>query len=162
MADMIDARPWSASLAALLVRSPSWTRIEPQSITGDPGPGLSATVHDPLWLLTRQRQFGEFAGEDAGTPLAVRVDADVAPMSRWQPGDWTATEPQLVLELPDEPLSVCVEREKSSGSVGLRVRAEAGAALLAALREANFDHSAGNLPSGCTDRYRARRGIASG
>ncbi|CAN5538888.1 hypothetical protein BH09ACT7_BH09ACT7_35340 [soil metagenome] len=145
MADMIAANPWTASLAALLVRAPSWTRLEPQSLTGDPGPGLAAAVYDPLWMLTRQRQFGEFAGEDAGTPLAVRVDAGIAPMTRWQPGDWTATEPQSARQLPDEPLSVCVEREPTIGQPGLRVRAEAGAALLAALREAGLDDSADDV-----------------
>ena len=40
---------------------------------GDPRPGLEARVHDPLWLLGRQWQLGEFEGEDAGTPLTVRV-----------------------------------------------------------------------------------------
>ena len=30
-------------------------------------------MHDPLWLLGRQWQLGEFEGEDAGTPLTVRV-----------------------------------------------------------------------------------------
>ena len=39
----------------------------------------SARVHDPLWMLARQWQFGEFKGEDTGSAvlakLARRVDA---------------------------------------------------------------------------------------
>jgi hypothetical protein len=30
-------------------------------------------VRDPLWLLTRQWQFGEFRGEDAASPLTARI-----------------------------------------------------------------------------------------
>ena len=36
---------------------------------------LSARVFDPLWLLTRQWQVGEFQGEDAGMPVLARVRA---------------------------------------------------------------------------------------
>src|SRR4029079_17220612 len=50
-------------------------RVEPISREGDPGRGLAAPVHDPLWGLARQRQFGELAGEDSGSPVqtALRV-----------------------------------------------------------------------------------------
>ena len=36
---------------------------------------VSARVFDPLWLLTRQWQVGEFQGEDAGMPVLARVRA---------------------------------------------------------------------------------------
>jgi hypothetical protein len=61
-------------LGALALEPPAWTRLEPQSVTGDPLPGLEARVHDPLWLLGRQWQVGEFQGEDAGSPLGVRAE----------------------------------------------------------------------------------------
>lgn len=60
-------------LKAVVLAPAAWTRLEPQSVTGDPTPGLEARVHDPLWALARQWQFAEFCGEDAGTPLAVEV-----------------------------------------------------------------------------------------
>ena len=41
----------------------------------DRAPGAIA---DPLWLLCRQWQFLEFAGEDAGTPIEVRVEGEAA------------------------------------------------------------------------------------
>jgi len=53
--------------------APAWMRLEPQSVSGDPTPGIEARVHDATWLLARQWQFGEFQGEDAGTPVSVSV-----------------------------------------------------------------------------------------
>src|SRR5688572_33344692 len=34
---------------------------------------LRAEVRDPLWMLTRQWQFGEFKGEDAATALSTKI-----------------------------------------------------------------------------------------
>ena len=53
----------------------SWTRLEPQSSGADMGTSSGARVFDPLWLLTRQWQTGEFQGEDAGSPVKARVRA---------------------------------------------------------------------------------------
>src|SRR4051795_1464431 len=72
--------------AAFLIEPPGWTRLEPQSVSGDPTPGLEARVHDPLWLLTRQWQFGEFTAEDAGSPVAVHVASTTVPVTDWSAG----------------------------------------------------------------------------
>ena len=56
------------------------------SATGDPRPGVEARVHDPLWFIGRQWQLGEFEGEDAGTPLTVRVVTTTTQVDRWAPG----------------------------------------------------------------------------
>ncbi len=85
---------------ALGAGSPSWTRLEPQSVTGDPTPGLEARVHDPLWLLCRQWQLGELEGDDAGSPLGVELAVTTNQLSRWQAGDWTQANPKPVLPLP--------------------------------------------------------------
>ena len=71
--DFISKEKFAVVEAMAFLEPPSWTRLEPQSATGDPRPGIEARVHDPLWLMGRQWQLGEFAGEDAGTPLTVRV-----------------------------------------------------------------------------------------
>ncbi len=42
----------------------------------------SARVYDPLWLLTRQWQTGEYQAEDTGTPVAARVQATSASLTR--------------------------------------------------------------------------------
>ena len=121
---------------------PTWTRLEPQSKSGDPRPGIEARVHDPLWLLGRQWQLGEFEGEDAGTPLTVRVVTNTVPVDRWgardlADGQWLGAHDLL------EPL---VEAELPSADnlgPGLRPRAEAGAALLAAVDDAGLAGGAG-------------------
>ena len=43
---------------------------------------VAARVFDPLWLMARQWQVGEFQGEDAGSPVIARVRAVTAPLSR--------------------------------------------------------------------------------
>ena len=52
---------------------PSWTRTRE---------GRSIFYFDPLWMLTRQWQMGEFQGEDAGTPVHARVRATSARLAR--------------------------------------------------------------------------------
>lgn len=131
---------------------PTWTRLEPQSVTGDPTPGIEARVHDPLWLLGRQWQLGEFAGEDAGTPLTVRVVTRTTGIDRWAPrGVGEGASQALGRERADllEPL---VEREPvpaDATAPGLRGRAEAGSALLAALDDAGLGAHRDALASNC-------------
>ena len=53
----------------------SWVRVESSTLDPDLVEGLAARVADPLWLLARQWQVGEFTGEDAANPLLVRLSA---------------------------------------------------------------------------------------
>jgi len=57
----------------------TWTRIEPDIMTGDPQKdltlGIAAELADPLWLLGRQWQMGEWQGEDAGSPVSAQLSA---------------------------------------------------------------------------------------
>jgi hypothetical protein len=125
--------------AIAVLEPPAWTRLEPQSITGDPSPGLTAALHDPLWLLGRQWQFGEFDGEDAGMPISVRMATEAQRVTAWQPGDPAAKAPAR--DLPaDEPLDPWVEREPpTAAGPGLRQRAEAGSTLVTMLLDAGLD-----------------------
>lgn len=118
---------------------PPTTRIEPNPVSGDPARGLQAQVWDPLFLLGRQHQFGEFTGEDTGTPLAVEVTASFDPLVAWHSGpfdpdaepEWRPLEPGALLE----PL-VEAERARAGadGSVfGARFDASAAWALQDAL-----------------------------
>ena len=70
----------------------SWTRLEPRCREADMRTTLAARIFDPLWLLARQWQLGEFQGEDVGTPVLARVRARSAMLSRCWLG-----------ELPDQP-----------------------------------------------------------
>ena len=58
-------------------------RVEPISRQGDPGEGLAAVVADPLWMLARQRQYGELTGEDAGSPIRVDFRITAHPLDGW-------------------------------------------------------------------------------
>ena len=111
---------------------PSWTRLEPQTKTGDPRPGIEARVHDPLWLISRQWQLGELEGEDAGTPLTVRAVTTTVPVDRW-----AAAAGDSQRRAHHDLLEPGVESEPAGDPAGpgLRARIEAGSAFLAALRD---------------------------
>src|SRR4051794_12187489 len=85
--------------------------------------GLAARVHDPLWMLARQWQLGEFNGKDAGTPVLIRAHGSSSPVTDWRGlnvADWKPFDSTL------EPLDAIVETEDES-EPGLRERVEAGA-----------------------------------
>jgi len=101
-----------------------WNRIEPRSRAADLKPGLEARVHDPLWLLARQWQIGEFAGRDAGSPVAVEVAATATALDRYASG----AEPARAYD-SRLPLETLVEREAvrpARALDDLRQAAEAG------------------------------------
>ena len=50
-----------------------WNRLEGRPRSADFERSLRAEVRDPLWFLTRQWQFGEFEGDDAGSPIDARI-----------------------------------------------------------------------------------------
>lgn len=120
---------------------PALTRLEPQSMSGDPTPGLEMAVHDPLWMLGRQWQFAEFSGEDAGTPLTVQVKATAKRVSAWKPAGAGAAVPLA----PGALLDQAVEREPRDAAPGLRPRAEAARLLVAMLGDAGHDAGAALL-----------------
>src|SRR5262245_25350359 len=57
-----------------------WNRLEGRPRTEQFDRALRAEVRDALWFLTRQWQFGEFQGEDAGSPIDVRTTVHVDPL----------------------------------------------------------------------------------
>jgi hypothetical protein len=94
----------------------SWTRLEP--VPRDPSlmAGLQAQIADPLWLLARQVAFGEFAGQDAASPVSVRLRARASGLTRLRPaqaaGSTTpATGPGQLLPAGGGPLEMLAEAE---------------------------------------------------
>ncbi|PSJ37666.1 PA14 domain-containing protein [Allosphingosinicella deserti] len=63
----------------------TWTRIEPVARDPDMADGLKAAIRDPLWLLARQWQFGEFQGTDGGSPALARFQAGCGKLDRFLP-----------------------------------------------------------------------------
>src|SRR3954464_6841884 len=87
----------------------TWTRIEPRCRSDHSAAGLEARTADPLWLLGREWQFGEFRAEDAGSPVAVEVAYRTALLRQFiriLPDG--AAKPRVDLTIPLETL---VERE---------------------------------------------------
>jgi hypothetical protein len=107
----------------------TWTRLEPRARGDDLSPSLEARVHDPAWLLGRQWQLGEFVGEDAGSPVHVRLEVEPDPIVAYRVGGVDAA------FRPDAPVDVLVGAEPQAAST-LAERAEAGAELLDLLAEA--------------------------
>lgn len=111
----------------------SWTRLEPLVRQQDPAEALRARVHDPLWLLARQWQVGEFTGEDAGSPLRVRVELQRSPITRYAAGTPVDGGPGgEPYGAGSEPLEVRVEAEGPAPDSRLSV--EAGLMFLRLLR----------------------------
>ncbi|OJJ19700.1 hypothetical protein BKI52_19400 [marine bacterium AO1-C] len=62
-----------------------WNRLEARPTRENYAQALTAETYDPLWLLTRQWQFGEFKGEDTGTAVFTHVETEHSKMSRFAP-----------------------------------------------------------------------------
>jgi hypothetical protein len=149
--EVVASRPLAEAMKALAISMtpPAFTRLEPQSVSGDPAPGLEARVHDPLWLLARQWQLGEFHGDDAGTPTGVHVTTRTRHAQVWQPGDPSANRAPRPLDA-DTALDPLVEREPSPPEgPGLRLRGEAGAQLLDDLADAGITNVKDALLAAC-------------
>ncbi len=56
----------------------SHNRLETRTRMVDSKKALSFGVHDPLWMLTRQWQFGEFKGDDAGSAVLAKIKIEHA------------------------------------------------------------------------------------
>lgn len=62
-----------------------WNRLEPNPRSEDIEKALRAEIRDPLWMLSRQWQFGEFQGEDAGFAASISVNHLKAEVSHFYP-----------------------------------------------------------------------------
>lgn len=51
----------------------TWNRLEGRPQSDEFENALRAEIRDPLWMLCRQYQMGEFHGEDAGSAIEARV-----------------------------------------------------------------------------------------
>ena len=107
-----------------------WARLEGGTVDPDMTEGIASPIADPLWLLARQWQVGEFKGEDAASPVMLDAVVVGGPVTEfWVDGDngrWT-------VERSDAqwPLETHVEHEPvAAGPSATRHRLESGAALV--------------------------------
>lgn len=113
----------------------SWNKLNSYPRTDDISRGLKCEVRDALWMLTRQWQFGELNGEDAGSP----VFAKIAGMHR-TPDAVIINEQSLPYD-NTTPMEAMVEREIIRPT--LRLRVQMGSMFLKMLKsnKANAAHS---------------------
>ena len=113
----------------------TWTRLEPDTQTNIPAQdlaeGLAARLADPLWLLGRQWQMGELSGEDAASPVTVRIAAASFALNSLEIGG---------VARPFTAATIAAEAEVEHDGVppARRTRAAGGASLVDRLKEADL------------------------
>ena len=63
-----------------------WNRLEGRPRREDFLRALRAEVRDPLWMLCKQWQVGEFRGDDAGSPVFAKVSMSTTRIDTYRPG----------------------------------------------------------------------------
>jgi hypothetical protein len=61
-----------------------WNRLEARPRADDFDRALKVEVRDPLWMLTRQWQLGEFRGDDAGSPAFAKIQMATTKLTKYQ------------------------------------------------------------------------------
>ena len=122
---------------------PSRIRLDLSTQNPDLQDGLQARIHDPLWMLGRQWQFGEFNGADAGSPAAAQVIVDTAAVTRYQPGPRSGPHPARPYTADALALETLVEAEPviDGSRPNWRLAAESGRHLLRLLDTARVGPS---------------------
>lgn len=105
----------------------AWNRIEPRPRKKEFEQVLSAEIHDPLWFLTRQWQFGEFQGEDSGSPIFAKVHLKTSKITEFSDKNGVKKE-----YLETTPLECTIEKQYLHFDV--RTRALAGQKFLDILK----------------------------
>src|SRR5712672_440276 len=103
----------------------AYNRLEASPRSADFDHSLKAEIRDPLWLLTRQWQFGEFKGEDAASPVTSRIAFQHEALDRVAFHE----EHAFAFDPTTMPLETRVERER----IPLTVRETAGGEIFSDL-----------------------------
>lgn len=90
----------------------TWMRLEPRNRNAEMNTSLQARIYDPLWMLARQWQFGEFQGEDNGSPVIARWRGESAPVNHYYSGAIKPNKSASRYDAGLTPLETLVERER--------------------------------------------------
>jgi hypothetical protein len=107
----------------------SWNRLEIHCRDATLAESLRGRIHDPLWLLARQWQVGEFTGDDGGSPVQARARLDNRLLGWYARNGGTAA----AYDPAAEPLEARVEREAAPPG-DLRLAIAGGRRLLGFLQ----------------------------
>lgn len=138
----------------------TWNRLEPRSRSQDLRLGLEARVHDPLWMLTRQWQVGEFQGRDTGSPITTSVSTIVSPINRISV-DGGAPRAYNV----NAPIEVLVEQEAVrpiDPVIDMRQATEAGLYFMRILSRATTPEVTASLLPLYLERYQMPSSVSDG
>lgn len=87
MPDRVELENLSVALRERVLPTVTvFNRLEGRPRTRAFDRALKAEVRDPLWMLTRQWQVGEFEGDDAGSPLLAKLSLARTELTRYRPG----------------------------------------------------------------------------
>jgi hypothetical protein len=103
--------------------------------------GLAARVHDALWMLARQWQFGEFEAEDAASPAHIEVQGESHLLDGWRPAGSNEWQPY---DRNAQPLERVIEQEPASGP-DPRLRLEGGLRIRQLLERRGLEDGAAAL-----------------
>lgn len=128
----------------------TWSRLEPRPRSDQMRDGLQAAVGDPLWLLSRQWQFREFKGEDAGSPVEASVTVERDRLTRVDHrggGRGSGDVDAGPVDYTGGPLEATVEREHvqtGPREPTARQAAEAGLQFLRTLTDHGYTRADGS------------------
>ena len=102
-----------------------WNRLEGRPRTERFDRALAAEIRDPLWMLTRQWQMGEFLGDDAGSPVDVRVQIATSKLDTYRAihGGAESLDDRVPLEAHVEPRPLPLRLASSTMQLEVRVLA---------------------------------------
>ena len=112
--------------------------------------GLAARLADPLWMLARQWQLGEFRGDDAGSLVSLSFPVIAHMPTWWRPEpdvDQPSALPWQSWTVDDGPLEATIDAELDDGTAWVRLRIEGGVAARRALCAAGLPQVAAQLPN---------------
>ncbi len=64
-----------------------WNRLEGRPRADKFQRALRAEIRDPLWMLCRQWQVGEFQGDDAGSPIFTKAHMETTRLRKFKPAN---------------------------------------------------------------------------
>ncbi len=90
-----------------------WNRLEGRPRAENFERALKAEIRDPLWMLSKQWQTGEFRGEDAGSAIMAKVHIKTTALTKYQ----SAVDKSSVFD-KEVPLEVKVENQEIPFRIG--------------------------------------------
>lgn len=124
----------------------SWCRLEPRPRAAEFDRVLKAEIHDALWMLTRQWQFGEFQGEDTGSAVFAKVKIETTRITKFQ-GPFGPVGPYdegipLEAKVEQMPVQYDIRFRARSGQYWLKLLQKKGQEYNNALPIETFDYHA--------------------